>query len=970
MPECRMMSKLLFAAVTIVAAFCIEARVLPETLLLPQCEFYPLREQDRGYLYRYTDQPLLIDPDLPEDPPHPDFETRRHRFWGEWFSQADWNRAQEIAKDCGFDGFGFFPRPHRVRYWDAMEVSPVENFLSVPIAHNYSNDGSDLSKWFGHAVKSTKGYRVNGKALILSYRFANKNPPERLKMKMARMRREFGDTFMFVCDISKILNPDEALENGRLSDATVEKYKELIRSYLRVCDGVIVGDGFSVMKFDRDEKVFFSSHYRQIVRLMKETVEEPEFKGRKLLGLSAIITHQNPTVEFWTANEDGLVTLTESLKIACEAEPDIILLPEWDEFNENTCVGPTLANGYSVKRVLRYFRHRLGKAELSPCKGDDTSLPNLIVSYRRNVSPGERLIVDVLNVPDGVRKGDIEVKVELLDLGGNVVFDGGVQNVRERELRHLRFPVDSASVSEKTRAAKVRVTWIKDGGAKVVEDGLHPISLLSAEGWCKKEVHQPLRDIAIVDATSRISMANGRVSASIKCSEPVRYAFLCGNGQIQHVAGATDSSCMRFREDASNAVFVVSGVSPAFIDRRKFEYRLRGVSSAEWLDWRGVHTGCVFKTDWLSKVGDPYYVRLPKAEVAQALLDIDFGDVFKGSIPLEAAFKDGAYVLGGAKGAQFSVVRFKRQSRYPSVANCREISFDVAVDGDRPSMMYHVQVVTMDGKAWRSGPFVAEPHASSVEMTVKSAFDGTIRKVSIPRVRVPFIEYDFAADTGDFLPTSDRYLHFATVFGGQYSMATLWNRSSSGGTDAPIGTWPDWNKTVRSAPVRNKLADGSASFEFDGTDDFFILPWEAIPQNSGYKMTLELSLSDIDGRISLMSSKSLLNVSVEDGVVHVSAPGVKKISTGVKLEKDCRQTLSFAHYGNKFEVCVGGRRFSTAAKLPATFMSSVAFSAPLNGSGMKPFKGKLFRLSIDHSCGVREDQTPGHSVRTARELGK
>ena len=80
--------------------------------------------------------------------------------------------------------------------------------------------------------------------------------------------------------------------------------------------------------------------------------------------------------------------------------------------------------------------------------------------------------------------------------------------------------------------------------------------------------------------------------------------------------------------------------------------------------------------------------------------------------------------------------------------------------------------------------------------------------------------------------------------------------------------------------------------------------------------------------------------------------------------------MSFAHYGNKFEVCVGGRRFSTAAKLPATFMSSVAFSAPLSGSGMKPFKGKLFRLSIDHSYGAREDQPPGHSVRTARELGK
>ena len=958
MPERGMMPKLSFAAVTIVAAFCIEARVLPETLLLPQCEFYPLREQDRGYLYRYTDQPLLIDPDLPEDLPHPEFETRRHRFWGEWFSQADWNRAQEIAKDCGFDGFGFFPRPHRVRYWDAMEVSPVGNFLSVPIAHNYSDDGSDLSKWFGHAVKSTKGYRINGKALVLSYRFANKNPPERLKMKMERMRREFGDTFMFVCDISKILNPDEALANGRLSGATVEKYKELVRSYLRVCDGVIVGDGFSIMKFDRDERVFFPSHYRQIVRLMKETVDEPEFKGRKLLGLSAIVTHQNPTVEFWTANEDGLQTLTESLKIACEAEPDVILLPEWDEFNENTCVGPTLANGYSVKRVLRYFRHRLGKAELSPCKGDDTSVPNLIVSYRRNVSPGERLIVDVLNVPDGVRKGNLDVKVELLDLDGKTVFSGGPQRTGETELRHLRFPVDSASVSEMTRAATVRVIWRKDGASNAVEEGLHPISFLPAEGWCKKEVHQPLRDIAPVGAATRISLSNGRASASIKCSEPIRYAFLCGNGQIQHVAGDPQSACMRFREDASNAVFAVSGTSPAFIDRRKFEYRLDGVSSAEWLDWRGAHTGRVFKTDWLSKVGDPYYVRLPKDEVSQAFLDIDFGDVFKGRIPLAAAFREGAYALGGAKGVQFSATRFRRQSRYPSVAGGREISFDVAVDGDRPSMMYHVQVVTMGGKTWRSRPFVVEPQAESAEMTVKSAFDGTLRKVFLPRSRIPFVDYDFRAATGDFVPVADRHLHFATVLGGQYSIVTLWNRSSSGGTDAPIGAWPDWNNALRTAPARTCGPDGSVSLAFDGVDDFFVLPWETVPQNSGYRMTLELSPSDVGGRISLLSSKMLLNASVEQGVVHVAAPGVKKVSTGLKLEKDRWQCVSFVHYGDRFEVGIDGKTFSAPAKLPASFMSPVAFSAPLRGSGMKPFKGALRRLSVDHSCAVSQDEPP------------
>ena len=768
-------------------------------------------------------------------------------------------------------------------------------------------------------------------------------------MKMARMRREFGDAFMFVCDVSKILNPDEALENGRLSDETVARYKELVRSYLRVCDGVMVGDGFSIMRFDRDERVFFSSHYRQIVKLLKDVVSEPEFSGRKLLGLSAIITHQNPTVEFWTANEDGLRTITESLQIACEAEPDIILLPEWDEFNENSCVGPTLANGYSVKRILRYCRARLEKRSPTPVGGDDVSIPNLIVSYRRNVSPGERLGVDVLNVPDGARAGMLDVKVEILDAQGRLLFPYPSQHTDENELRHLRFPVDSASVSELTRAARVRVVWTKDGVSRSIDRGLHPISLAPANGWCKKEIHQPVRDIAPVSSECGVSLVDGRMIADIKCAEPIRYAFVCGNGQIQHVEGNGKSDCVRFREDVSNIVFAVSGISPELIDRRKFTYRMEGASSAEWLDRKGAHYGLSYGTDWISKIGDPYYVRIPRGDVENAVLKIDFGKVFQGEIPLAVAFRDGAYALGGAKGVQFVVARFRRQPRYPSVANSENVKFDVPVDGDSPSMMYHVQVVTMSGKTWRSAPFVVEARSAPAAMKVKSAIDGGLRTVSIPETRIPRIEYDIAADAGTFMPVKDRFLHFATVLGGQYSAAVLWNRSSAGGTDAPIGAWPDWAKVESSVPVRVMESNGDVSLRFDGKDDFVAFPWETVPQNSAYRISFDIYPDRLSEKIALFRSKSLLNVSLEDGMLHVQAAGVKKMATGLHLEEGRWQRVELAHGGDVFTVNVDGKTFSTPAKLPSTFMSPVSFGAPLRGSKDKPFCGRIRNLVFDHA---------------------
>ena len=882
------------------------ARVLPETLVLPQCEFYPLREQDRGYLCRYADQPLFVDPDLPEDAPNPAFETRRHRFWGEWFSQADWNECERLGKDFGFDGFAFFPRPHRVRYWDAMEKSPVRDFVEVPIAADYAAGYEDAAKWIGFAAKSTRACRVDGKALILSYRLANRFDPGGLKALLDRVRADFGDTFLFVCDLSRYLaNPE----------VPPEKSRETVRAYLRACDGVIVGDVFSMVAFDGParNRVFDSKHYEAVAKLLKETVDEPEFRGRKLLGLGACIAHENTTRQFWTASEDGLRTLTESLRIAASAEPDVILLPEWDELNENTCVGPTLMNGFSVKRILNVFQAHLKKRPLKPLAGDDLSKPNLIVSYRRNVSPGERLIVDVLNVPDGSRQGTVSVAVEILDESGARLVSFPAQKGDSSELRHFRFPVDSAALAEKARAPRVRGVW-DDGTAKgEVCEGLMPIDLQPANGWCVKEVHQPIRDLAPMreaeievcdkrrDAASpkgvsvlekrRPAASDGlSLKAKIACEEPIRFAFVTGNGDIQRVLGDPSGAAANFIEDESNVVFQVYGIRPEMLDLKRFAYRVTGVTSATWLDRFGAHAGREFRTDWIAAIGDPYFLRIPRAEVGAAKLTVDFGEWFQGEIPLQAAFTEGAYMAGGRNGIQFMVTRFRRQTRYPLAANARELSFDVALDGDRASMSYWVEAVTTSGKTWRSRPFVVEPKSGLAQMKAFSAVDGTLRTVTLPSVRIPLIEYDPNPKTGAYLPTKGRHLHFATVLGGRFSPLTLWNRTSASSMDYPEGLSPDFGKVASAAPRLVKEADGRFSLEFDG-DDFISFPWETLPQNAAYALSMKVRPSDISGTFAMLTSKRLLDLAVEDGELVVSAPGVRNVRTGLRLVPDEWQDL-------------------------------------------------------------------------------
>ena len=936
-----------YALAMVAIAVSAAARVLPETIVLSQCEFYPLREQDRGLLYRYTDQPLFVDPDLPEDEPSTTFETRRHRYWGEWFSQADWNRAEELGKGFGLDGHAFFPRPHRARYWDAMERSPIRGFLEVPIAHNYSNDGSDLSQWFTQAVRSSRGYRFNGKTLILSYRFEYANPPERLKMKLDRMRREVGDSFMFVCDLSSLYNPDEALARGRLSDETIAKYKEKVRSYLRVCDGIIIGDGFSCMRFEGKSRVFFSSLYEQLVKLLSETVEEPEFKGRKLLGLSAVLQHENPARQFWTANEDGLHTLTESLRIVCAAKPDIILMPEWDELNENTCIGPTLANSMSVRRILNYYLAKLKGKDLQPLDDEDGARPNLIISYRRSVSPGERLIVDVLNVPDGSRTGNLSVSLQIADCRGNIIHTGSKQSIDESELRHLRFPVDSIALSKATRAANVRVFWQHDSGKRgIIDNGLHCIELAPANGYCLKEVHQPIRELAEINGEVAMN-ESGRIHGELNCRESIRYAYVCGNGQIQRIIGNPESPCTRFTEDSSNAVFMISGIRPEMIDRGSFEYRVSDPHFAEWLDRRGVHTGCVFKTDWLATIGDPYFLRIPRSEASNATLEIDFGNIFRGKIPLGIAFERGTYALGGSNGVQFAVNRMRRQSRYPSPANQHSITLNHTVDADRASMVYHVQVVTVSGKIWRSRPFVCEPESESVPMIVGDAISGSVRQISLPKCRVPEIQLDFAPETGTWVPTTDGMRRFSTILGGQFSLATLWNRNSAGGFDYPEGIKPDWKAIT--VPNRIQESDGSWALEFDGIDDFMLFPWETIPQNSGYRITFRILPRDLSGTTALFESKNNFTMCLDEGTIQIKAAGVRMCSTGLRLNSDRWNSVTVVHSGNALTVKANNQTFRTAATLPATCMSPLAFAIPTTGSKARPFKGRLSSLTFTHT---------------------
>lgn len=319
-------------ATAVLAGLAAQARVLPQTLIVSQAQFYQLHDTPRRYLGRWVDQPLLIDNAAAGKNP---FKTR--------MTPAELTASRRQALAAGLDGFAFFPKPE---LFDLGAAAGVPEARHVPIICLWMHAKTEMES-FGRAISDPRGVRIGGKTLILSYWTEKYNTPEQVKTKLAAARERWGDSFLFVPDIQSVANHrlrNTFTEKGGLTDGQREDLKRLFRDYLRVSDGIYAGETHMMSRHENGDRVFFTEFYREIAGLMRAVVDEPEFAGRKLLGLSALLGHENAYMRGCNTSHDGTRTLRNSFSVAASMDPDFIMIPEWDEYNENTCAAPTLYN--------------------------------------------------------------------------------------------------------------------------------------------------------------------------------------------------------------------------------------------------------------------------------------------------------------------------------------------------------------------------------------------------------------------------------------------------------------------------------------------------------------------------------------------------------------------------------------------------------------------------------------------------
>ena len=228
-----------FAAIALSA----EARVLPETVVVVQTQFYPLREQARGYLGRYANQPLLVDPGLPPDPVPSD---RYDIFlgWGKFHSQADFDATLREVKEYGLDGVGLFAmRPQG--FFDAMARTPVQGVMTLPIMCYWDANVSNEFNCIDRILANPHPCLVGGKYLVPSYwTTMGGNTPQILKSKFDAIRAKYGDRFVFMCQVREISEAidDYGMAGGKLPERKRRWMEEKVRDWARVSDGIHLGD--------------------------------------------------------------------------------------------------------------------------------------------------------------------------------------------------------------------------------------------------------------------------------------------------------------------------------------------------------------------------------------------------------------------------------------------------------------------------------------------------------------------------------------------------------------------------------------------------------------------------------------------------------------------------------------------------------------------------------------------------------
>lgn len=933
------------------------ARRLEKTLIFAERQLYgPFQ----NLLHRYTDRPLFLDVTLRDDP--------------EIGSYAAFFRDIEILRNAGLDGFGSLDyfNVHRAQLKLLGERPPAPGYSQMIVFPGYWAESryAEVKSMILDAEKSPFTTRLDGKLLMWCYG----NGTEAHE-KWARRLRADEDIppFLFIGDMPflDIYTAFGKYEKGKKPQRIPREIVEAFRG--KVAKAAEAFDGFQLWctEYYPDHIGEYPRHslktdiYRKyLLPVAQEVMGRPENKG-KLFGTYLRNGYVNPFAGT-TDGEYGTETLRSYLDEILLVNPDVLMLFEWNEANENTHFQPTVAHGRTWERVLAYYRSALDRTPPAPRPGDDTTVPNLVLSVRQALKLGEPYHLELLYLPDGATEKELTARVTLKDAAGRVLVTFPVEKIPTGELLAINYRLPSECLADSDSVTAELETGY--GERKKIWRGFDSTRLSATTCRDYLYSHHPLRELIEPETHSfEIRPAPGEeayaISAAFVCGE--KLAALEVLDGLEEVAAADRENVFdrakyailrgRFTSlipsrfgDGAAAVLKGTAKTPgapnAILKSGHYAWESFGVRGKEGDIWKVTcHFGGGTGT---------FFALVPKEELAGAKIVFDLEKLGIVECALDEAHSLGKKGMELKDTARLDLERLDDLADYPKPVGEPQAEIRVTLPSANRFPAYQLRAVTASGKVWRSA--LVHPNAHAPVKRPLQVFSDTAKQpvtVAVAKDRIPDLVYSFDPKYGAWLPCV-RERRYDAQLGGSGRYAEPMDGAAKKKRLPPDFVRPDPEWTEEEGRPALKFAKGC----------YLTLPQEAIPRGAVYALSFEIKPAGAENQVLLRTRATDdhdcgLQLVLENGTLRISHFGIllvpRHFDTGFPLkpgewntvtiqkdfEKICatvngqKREFGYDRRARRFQACVFGGNVAPGPGIPDT---------------VAPFTGLLRALRVKH----------------------
>ena len=899
------------------------------------------------FLHHWYDRPLLQDSGL---------EGKGEHF--KLINPAGWLKTVEMAKLGKQTGFAVFTcTKNREEVFAAAQLPGGKTKILVELTKSLPLE--DCISRAAQALESPDTYRLNGKVVLTSYpTIKEKDLPFYARLK-SELTRRFGDKFLVMPYYSLCLEGRGELAEGYTADV-LKKMRLRLERALAVLDGLCY-NGRESSYNRRYNPWFFDTVF---VPLVHAVFSAPEFKD-KCLGCWSTPGHENSYRWNYGLDSTGTRMLRDMLGSVVKLSPDFMIGCEWDEENENTCFRPMVSHGFTHQRLMRYYHDIANGEKLTAFPGDDTSIPNLVLSYRKELMAGEPLEAEVVNIPDGTGDGtDITVKLAWKTPGGKVVKEFAPLKLAGGKMGAAWFVEDVSKLVGNPALVPELTVW-SGSGKHVFADGFWPVGLRPTRCIEYKWVKQPLRDLPSgvsggIAASPADGDGVGEISGFVNSPSPVRSSAGIDETDIVYMydgESVRDRDTRRFRVAFQG--YGLNGKKPLLKGRISVKgapgaklsiVKTRGNIAIEGHDF--VLGGAV-ANNWSQYL----MVELPRAEVEHSSITADIEGFCRGEVSLEKLERDEVVALNGPKGFNLVFTCYRSQSAIPPPANVKDAEFSFRLKPGLPNSILRLEAIDENYKVWRSKPIVfGRRSGKKVAFNVFERDKFEVARAVADSSRFLAVDYRFDPSRGSVVACKGGR-NLWGILGGNVPLVTGFGQGeSSYGNSAALTISEKVKGWEKAAPEYVKESDGEWALKFSGAT-YVSLPQQIWPVQSAFALEMEVSPDETARKQMLVfTGPTSSSLYIENGRVHAqfflrnrfmlhnSGRAATVKIAGPEIAAGRWQTVRLVCDQHTAHIEVDG---AAGDKVSVSGDLFYPFYTAIGGGGNCFFAGKIKRLGVD-----------------------